>query len=87
MGFVVVFAVIALMFFLGHRDKVKTHATWAILASELHLQFVPATWSTGPNMSGEVRDMPVRIYVFQRGSGKNRTTFTGYEVHHKSSGR
>ncbi len=60
-------------------------ARWAEAATILGLQYDQPRLGT-PRISGTIRAMRTEVGIHRRGSGKNRQTFTRYEIRFPSSG-
>lgn len=63
---------IALSVYLHKRNI----ARWQAMADELGLTMTDGTFFKRPEISGNYRGHPVRVYTYTQGSGKNRHTYT-----------
>lgn len=71
---------VILVMFSGHRAKEAKQA-WQAAASSLGISFVDGgMFGTKNKLLGHVEGFDVEVWVFSRGSGKSRTTYTGFRT-------
>ncbi len=69
--------IVGLAFFVRYQRRQATSRAWDDLALRTGLALRKGSWFTMPELSGEFRRRPLRLYAFSRGSGRNRTSYTG----------
>ncbi len=68
--------VMALFLFFAYKGTQDNAQSWSSVAGKLGLHHNrPSNWSLG-NITGSMNGMPVEIFTFTRGSGKNKSTYT-----------
>ena len=80
-----IFIVIFILFAIGSiawgiAQGKKANASWGEVAQRLNLHFESGGWTANRQIYGSLHGVPIRGHVFTRGSGKNRTTYTGYNA-------
>jgi hypothetical protein len=71
--------VVALVVWQRHRTN-KIAEAWKAMAEDLGLSYSrPSSWQPG-TITGAHMDFQIQIYVFTRGSGKNKTTLTAVKT-------
>jgi hypothetical protein len=73
-GFVV--AVIGGIFFFINRGVQGVNRTWGDLGMGTGLTLKPAAMFSQPELNGEFRQRPIRLYTYNAGSQENRITYT-----------
>jgi hypothetical protein len=72
------------MFAVSHLYRQNTRAGWARVAGQLGLYLEPGSMFRSPQISGELRGIPVRVETVTRGHSNNRSTATVYTTAHHS---
>lgn len=66
-------AILLFAWFMAKKRREK----WEAIAQELGLSYIPGPFFSIGEMAGTLHGYQVRIWVFTRGGGKNKTTYTG----------
>jgi len=69
-------AVFAGIFFFINRSVQGVNRAWGDLALATGLKLKPAAMFSQPELSGEFRQRPIRVYTYSSGTQGHRTTFT-----------
>ncbi len=64
------------IFFFAYRSVRSVNRTWADLGLTTGLTLKPAGMFSQPELNGEFRQRPIRLYTYNAGSQGNRITYT-----------
>ncbi len=64
----------------AHYNIKKQNEKWQVLADSLGLDYFPGSWFTKGSIAGVYKGHSVKIWVFTKGSGKNKSTWTGVQT-------
>jgi hypothetical protein len=72
-----VFALVIGIFVFLFVQADRRRKQWAAFAAEHGLHYVGGSWLSVGQVYGDLEGYPVKLWVFTRGGGKNKTTYTG----------
>ncbi|MEM7012481.1 MAG: hypothetical protein AAF585_13475 [Verrucomicrobiota bacterium] len=74
----IIIAVVAIIF--GSYQNQQTNDTWGNVGAKLKLHLEEGGWGSNRKLSGRLHGVFVMAHVFSRGSGKNKSSYTGYRA-------
>jgi len=84
--FVIMLIFVAIALAVAQAQVKATRRMWTAVGDDLDLRLETRGWSGHDRLSGEIDSIDVEVWVYSRGAGKSRSTYTGYRVSHRPSG-
>jgi hypothetical protein len=83
--FCLIFSIFPVIILFAWYQSKKRGEKWKAIAEGLGLTYSPGSFFSSGEIFGQLEGHRVRVWVFTRGSGKNRTTYTGISTDLRSS--
>ena len=77
---VLILGVVGSIFFFAHRSVKAVNRMWGDLGIATGLTLKPAAMFSQPELNGEYRQRPIRLYTYNTGSQGNRITYTAVDL-------